>query len=588
MVIPSQVQVLDDKMEKLKRERESAFTHRERKHEDWNDNYELYRNKVRTNRLTQRQTVNIPMMKETVKTILSKIDDPPQVKWRERAGDMMKELIFQEMWEETSRKQKFDWIDVLDKKNVLLYGLSTKKLNPRKGEIDISVLDVFDIAFDPTMNPLDVESARFIVQSNIFRSLREILADKKYSEAGKEKLKIWADSPDGVIQSQQNKEEYAKRMERLRGFGVQDSDFPLYAGGDIVVNLTEHYTQIWNTEAEKFERHVVVYADQWCELLDEPLKKLIGIDEYPFVVWYEDPETNDVYPDGIADLVRTPNKVVNVWFSQLIENRTLRNFTMHWYDASNDGYTPQTYEPGPGRMLPAPGNPRDTIMPVELSGLDETLTAIDFVTRIVERGSGAVAIDKGVGEQKEQTLGEVEILVGKAMERSVAMQKFYRGSWYELSVKWCKLMHANPPGRTSLFKIGKSGKLYEKIVYSKDWSSEAGYEPLVTSSSEQEENSLKSIQKFSYVQQQSPNNKALRRISQKRQLEILDLTPAELKEIEDGEKEAEAQEKMLMQQQIAAQTPQGNAQTTGQQGGVQNRDMGDPEMQGLMQELATL
>lgn len=586
---PTTQAVLDDKMQKLIREDEAASQHQERKHIDWNENYELYRNKVRTNRLTQRQTVNIPLMKETVKTILSKVDDPPQVDWKERSSDEYKEILFQEMWNETYKNQKLEWLDVLDKKNVLLYGLSTKFLNPTDDGVKISILDVFDVVYDPLMDPLNIESARFIIRRNIFRSLREILASDKYTEEGKEKLKIWADTPDGMIQSVKNKEEFDKKMERLRAMGVNHADFPTFAGGDTIVNLSEHYTLIWSTELQKFERHVICYADKWCELSDDLLIDAIGMEEYPFVVWFEDPETNDIYPDGVADLVRTPNKIVNVWYSQLIENRTLQNFQMHWYDASNQNYTPQTYEPGPGRMLPAPGKPSDTIMPVEVNGLDETLTAIDYITSIVERGSGAVAIDKGVQEAGTQTLGEIEILVGKAMERSVSMQKFYRGSWYELCVKWEKLTQANPPKRTTLYKTGPSGKLYEKIIYPKDWKSDAGYEPVVSSTSEQEANNLKSVQKFMAVLAQFPNNPELKKIAQKRQLELLDFTPEELKRVEEAQTAADQAEMEAMAAQQNAQTaaPQ---PTQAPQEAVPSpmQPQGDPEMDALMKELQTL
>lgn len=541
-------------MQKLKRERDSAREHQERRHEDWNETYELYRNKVRTNRLTQRQSVNLPLMKETVKTILSKIDDPPQVDWKERSSDEMKEIIFQEIWNEQYKKQKLDWVDILDKKNVLLYGISAKFLNPQKDGIAIDVLDIYDVVFDPLMDPLDIETARFIVRQNIFKSLREILADPRYSDKGKNQLKIWAESPEGMLQSGENKEEFEKKMERALAMGVDHKDFPHFAGGDFIVSLSEHYTLEWNIATKAFERRVVVYADGWCELMDKTLKELTGIDDWPFVVWYEDPETNDIYPDGIGDLVRTPNKVLNVWYSQLIENRTLSNFRMHWYDATNEGYTPQTYEPGPGRMLPAPGNPKDTIQPVEISGLDESLTAIDFLTTIIERGSGAVAIEKGVGEEGSQTLGEVEIMVGKAMERSVAMQKFYRGSWYELCVKWEKMMQANAPKTLSLYRTGTSGKLYEKKVMPGDWKSKAGYEPVVSSTSEQEMNQVKSIQKFQYLMQQFPENKALRKIAQRRQLELLDFTPDELKLIQD--EQDDMQQQMEQQQAMIPMAPQ--------------------------------
>lgn len=546
-----------DKMLKLERERKSAREFQERKHQDWNDNYELYRNKVKTNRLTQRQAVNLPLMKETLKTILARVDEPPQVDWKEKSSDELKELIYQEIWNDQYKAQKFEWTDVLDKKNVLLYGLSTKKLVPTDTGVHIGVMDTFDVVYDPLMNPLDIETARFVIHQNIFKTIREILADDRYSTEGKAALKNYAMTPASVVQSGKNREEAEKKNERLRSMGMNHDEFPLFAAGDTIVNLCEHYTTIWNTKKQKFERHVITYADQWCELSDDLLEDAIGETFWPFTVWFEDPETNDIYPDGVADLVRTPNKLLNVWFSQYTENRTLRNFNMHWY-APTQGYTPQTYEPGPGRMLPAPAvgqgqSIRDVIMPVEVGNLDDTLVGIDFVTRIIERGTGAVAIDKGVSEGGQQTLGEVEILVGKAMERSQTMQKFYRLSWYETAKKWDALMHANPPKRTKLYKTAASGKLYEKTVYPGDWKSDAGYEPEVVSSSEQEANNLKTVQKFNAVLQQFPDNMVLRQIAQRRNLEILDFTPDELKKVQ--EEEERLQEERIQQSQVAATQP---------------------------------
>lgn len=573
-----------EKMLRLRREKKIALEYQERKYQDWDDNYELYRNKVRTNRLTQRQAVNVPLMKETVKTILSKIDDAPTVDWKEKASDEMKEIIYQQVWDDEYKRNKLDWIDVVDKKNVLLYGISTKMLNVGTDGVDISVLDTYDVSYDPMMNPLDIESARFIIRTNVFRTIKQIMSDDRYSEKGKDALRLWLLTDHAVVQSEMNREQWQKRNERLMSMGVDYSDLDNFAAGDVVVNLTEHYTRSWNEEKKEYEKRVVVYADDWAELMDEPLKDLIGMDEYPFVLWYEDPETADIYPDGIADLVRTPNKVINVWFSQQIENRTLQNFQMHWYDATVQGYKPQTYEPGPGRMLPAPGDPNKTIKPVSINGLDETMTAIDFVTKIVERGSGAVAIEKGTGESGQQTLGEIEILVGKAMERSVALQKFYRGSWYELAKKWDKMMHANSFKPRKLYKMGRSGKLYEKKVTPKDWRSDAGYEPIVSSSSEQEANSIKNIQKFSFVIAQSPNNTALRKIAQKRQLELLDLSPDELKEIQDFEEmmAQQMQQQQLMQQQQAQQQPQAPQQPQA----VQEAGGEEQAIAGLEQALA--
>lgn len=551
---------LTPEMERLQVEKKAALELQKRKYIDWDDNYELFRNKVKTNRLTQRQAVNIPLMKETIKTLLSKIDEQPDIEWNERSNDEVKSIIYNEIWDQSAKENKLELIDVLDKKNVLLYGLSTKKLNIVKDGVGVSVLDTYDIAYDPLMNPWDIESSRFIIHSNIFRTVREILADPKYSKEGKDELKIWAESPAGIVQSEEARKLWEQKVERLKAMGLQSNEFSYFAGGDRLVNLTEHYTKRWNPKKEKFEKRVLVYADDKIALYDETLMDCIGVDFWPFVVWSEDPETNDIYPDSVADLVRTPNKVLNIWFSQMIENRTLRNFNMHWFTPS-EGYTPQTYTPGPGMMLPAP--PGDdinkVIKPVEVNGLDETMNAINALTTIVERGTGATAIDKGQPEQGQQTLGEVKILIGTAAARTTAMSKFYRMAWYELACKWDKMMQANAPTFLKLFKTSKSGKVYPKRVYAGDWVSKAGYEPTVTSGVEEETEQTKSIQRLQFVMSQFPNNPALRRIAQKRQLKLLDLSPEEIKEVEQAEKDMEKQAK------AGPAGPQANPQPNPQQ-----------------------
>lgn len=537
--ITSDKTILSDKMIKLLAEKKAATELQERKHEAWDDNYLLYRNKVKTNRLTQRQPVNIPLMKETLKTMLARIDEPPEVEWKELGGDQQKEIYYQEIWEKHVRDSNLEMIDILDKKSVLLYGLGTKKINIGESDIEPSSLDVYDCLLDPLMNPWDTESARFFIQMNIFRSVRDILADGRYTKKGKEALKVWADSPEGITQSEENKEQWEEKMERLRQMGVDNGDFAYYAGGDRIVNLSEHFTNIWDPKKKKFERRVVTYAENSIELLDQSLMDAIGADFWPIVIWAEDPESMDVYPDSIADLVRTPNKVLNIWFSQLLENRTLKNFQMTWYSPSTN-YTPQTYTPGPGVMLPAP--PGDdinkVIKPVEISGLDDTMGAIQAVVNIVERGTGATAIEKGQGQTGQQTLGEVEILVGKAAERAISMSKFYKRAWYDYAMKWSALMHANSGKfkRIKLSKTNKKGITHEKILWQADWKSEKGYKPTVRSSSEQETENTKGVQKWMFILKQFPNNIALRKIGQKRMLDIVDLTPEELRQVEEGEK----------------------------------------------------
>lgn len=526
-----------DLMEKLTKEKESALVFVERRYPDWTENYELYRNKVRTNRLTQRQSVNIPLMKETVKTILAKTDDGAMVDWKELGGDEEKEIMFQEIWNDDMDRINMVDLEIQDTKNVLLYGRSFMKLNWEDKGFTSRVLDIFDITVDPLCDPLDIETARYVIHQNIFRPLREILASDRYTKKGKDSLKTYLATESGLLISSENQEEWTKKQDRLVAMGMDDKDFKLFAGGDIIVSLTEHYTSVWNEKTKDFERRVICYANDSIELSNHLLEDLMGVDFWPFVTWTEDVETQDFWSDGLADLIRTPNKVLNIWFSQMVENRTLRNFQMHWYDATQEGYQPQTYEPGPGRMLPAPGDPNKTIMPVAVDGLDETLNAINFLTSIAERASGATAIEKGQSESGQQTLGEIKVLVGKAMERVGTLLKLRRRAKKEFATKYHAILDANASGKQILYKSDKDGNLWPKTIYASDWRSKEGYKPMVMSTSEQEEDSTKSNQKFQFLLQQFPTNQALKKIAQKRMLEIVDLTADEIKEVQQAEQQ---------------------------------------------------
>jgi hypothetical protein len=508
--------------------------------------------------MTQRQAVNVPLMKETVKTLLSGVDDPPSVEWKELSGDQMKEIIYQQMWDDNYEDEGLELKDVQDKKNVFMYGISTKMLNLKENGVSIKILDVFDVLYDPLTNPLDIETARFIVRQNIFRPLRDILVDKRYTQKGKDKLKHWLATDKGIVQSGKNKEAWEKSMERLRSMGVQNEKFPVFAGGDVIVNLTEQYTELWETTEKKFVRHVITYADETVELLDQTLMEAIGIEEWPMDFWGEDPETNDVYQDSVCDTIRTPNKILNIWFSQLVENRTLQNFQMHWFDATVQGYSPQTYEPGPGRMLPAPGDPNKTILPVQINGLDETFQAMDYIIGMSERATGATALEKGTPEEGQQTLGEVRVLVGKATERAKTVSKFYRNAWKRTARKWDMIMQANEFPEMTLYKTGNDGKKYSKTVTNKDWKSIAGYCPEVSSSSEQEADDIKTIQKFGVVLAQYPNNTALKQIALSRELKVLDLTPGELQEVLDGQVQADKMDQAMAMQSVNGEAAAGS------------------------------
>ena len=63
---------MDDKLIlEHRKEKQESRDFKERRFDQWKENYFLYRDKVTTNRLTQRQAINIPIMRET--------NNPPEI-----------------------------------------------------------------------------------------------------------------------------------------------------------------------------------------------------------------------------------------------------------------------------------------------------------------------------------------------------------------------------------------------------------------------------------------------------------------------------------------------------------------------------
>ena len=126
----------------VKKHKDSAFNWRERRHADWTENYMLYRDKVIINRLTQRQSVNVPLMKTSIKTALKDISDPPVLYFQNLDNEKEKELFYNEYFEKASEDNNLIIKDLIDKKQVFLYGRSFKKLNIINGKFYNSFLHI--------------------------------------------------------------------------------------------------------------------------------------------------------------------------------------------------------------------------------------------------------------------------------------------------------------------------------------------------------------------------------------------------------------------------------------------------------------
>ena len=511
------------------KEKESSVKFKERRFLQWNENYSLYRDKVNTNRLTQRQPINVPIIRETIQSWISKIDEAPKLKFETRDksnADKDAEIVFNAVYEYYYDKLKLDILDNIEKKVVGMQGRGFKKIGMSKGELFIDIIDPYDIEIDPRVNPLDINSASFVIHTHIYRSLKEILSNKNYTEEGKKELKQFLDTKSGLLKAAHDDESYQLRKERLENLGV--SNFDDYGATDTIVEINESYKLIWNTEENRFVRHLVTIATDSVVLSNKPVKEALGITTIPIVTWASDPDSVDFWSDGIADNVRTFNKITNMYISQDLENRTYSNFKMYFFNTLNGTFQPRAFDPKPFGMYGVPGNPAELVQQIDIKPLPDISNQIGWLKTMIQSSVAQTPLERGVKEAGEQTLGQVQLSLQQSKGINQVVSKNYRAAWKELGCLFYEIMKNNSHGTLKLYKKGGDGNFYNKEVSAMDWITSSGYEVVVKVEAEANQADDFDLKKIQYIKNSFLTNPVAQTIAKKKELELLNWTQAEI------------------------------------------------------------
>ena len=519
----------------LQKNHDSARRFRERRHPQWTDNYELYRDTVITNRLTQQQSINVPLMKEIVRTILTKWNDTPDNKYEELGNDQGKNIFINEYWADCRKRLKMTIIDHIDKKQVVLYGRSFMKLNIVDGKFFMEVLDPQDVLVDRYVNPWDIDSARYLIHVGIYRTLSSCELNPMYDAAAIAELRKFFATEQGLVKAGENAQLAADRAQQRHDMlGVPDVMNPIV--GETYVELNEHQIKVWDETKQEDVVHIVVTANGNQILMDKPLREILNVNFFTICSWASDVERTDFWSDGDGDVVRVPNQILNAYISQMITNGMLRGFGMNFYDATaKDGWTPQGYDPTPFGFYPLPGKPSDVLQHVDVPQLPERLNEMAFLKEMVQSATASTAPAEGDGSEGDQTLGEIQILLQQANDRIKASSPFYKQYWLDIGEKFAAIVNANANmlEDTTLYKKSPSGKYWQKNLKASEMTSKKGYKCKVSSKADDEADSLKTINKLQTAAAEFAGNVPFEAIYKKRLLDWVEVSPEEEKEILD-------------------------------------------------------
>ena len=533
-------QIKDPELSQLIGNKEDGYNYRERRQQDWEENYTLYRDRVTINRLTQRQSVNLPLMKQTVRTLLKDVDDMPVLYFENKDNDKEKETFLNEYWKWTQEQNNMETADIVDKKQVFLFGRSFDQWQIEDGKVKMTITDPQDILVSRYCDPTELNSSKFLIHCHIFKTLNELEKNEQYDKEAIKRLKTYYSTQEGLVKVASNQKMIVEKNKKLSDMGLDDVESPVL--GETWVELCQHF--FYPTGSNELWLYTEV--DDQEIIFKKPLEEVIGKTKdnywqthYPYNSWADDLERQDFWSDGVADIVRTPNKVLNSWISQLVENRTLRNFGMHYYDSTVEGFNPSTFQPIPWGWYGLPGKPSDMIQKVEIPDLSESLDEMTFMIGMIEKATGATSTQQGVQTERQVTLGEVQLALGEAKERIKGMSKFYTPAWKRRGEIFLKLIEAGADqlDAVKIYKKGRnSNDLYEKEITPNDWMSQAGYQTKVWSQDEKETTDTKSLEKLNAVKLNIPGNAKLDEIYQRKLLEFAGLNPDEINEIMEIEK----------------------------------------------------
>ncbi len=535
-----------DTLEKCRVNKESAFKYRRRRHFDWSDNYLLYRDKVMLNRLTQRQSVNIPLIKSTIKTLLKDVDEPPLMYFSSLENKDQPEVFFNAYWEYAAQRNHLILKDIVDKRQVMLFGRSFKFMNIVDGHFFFEIVDPQDVLVDRFVDPSNIDSARFVIREHIYKPLASLLNNPKFDTEAVKRLQKYLGTEAGLIKVEENQLDWIEKQRREASLGVIDAFLPIL--GETYVELNEFYFKEYDAELNEDVIKYIVVAEEMEVLYSETLENCIGKtsdnfwrSHYSCSTWGDETERTDFWSDGVADTLRTLNKILNSWFSQMVENRTLQNFGMNYFNSSltDEGFLPQTFEPVPWGWYPIPvgdsGKIADNVMRVDVPDLSQTIDEINFIMQIAQQASAATSFQQGVKPEGQQiTLGEVNILVGNAQERVKSMAVYYTESWKDFGIKYTKMLEA-AADMIDEVQIDRKGRLtkknYTKVISPKDWYLKQGYKVEVTMKEDQQAKTADDLQKLQYPKSLMPTNKALDGIIKRKSLEFADLSSSEIAEV---------------------------------------------------------
>lgn len=418
----------------------------------------------------QRANVMLPKMQGFVDTLLSKVDAPPKINYRRgEEADLKKEKRLNALKDADSRPTAGNWAfkDLLGKKQAILYGRAIYEYhaNSLKGigyASHLTNVDVYDFLIDPSAGGLDIEKARYLGRTGIYKTVLQL------REGADEGNYIKREVLDLIGGKTGQSEEAAATTTAGNGSGSEEDRnkenryASLKVDGRQRVIEGQHKFWEWYTTYEGKRYYVLLHEDsgiaiKMCELTD-----MFASGLYPFWTWATNPDLAEFWTPSPCDAVREIFMSQSVIINQYLDNNEAINKPMKAYDMDAIANPSMLKYRRDGSIPFKRGtNLNQSLQIIKPDAIQNNERIYNLLEIIGQTESGVTAAAKGVAN--EETVRIYQGNLANVADRLGLMNHSYSNGYqrFALLYKYGVEEHLNK--KTAIRMIGIDGIEFEEV-----------------------------------------------------------------------------------------------------------------------------
>ena len=438
---------------------QTASKFKQKRMEDIAQNEEYYYGKKRKT-LKGRFSLNLPVMSGFVDTLLSKIDDPPVVNFGYTdLADLKRSLKVNSAWKIDSDTNHGNWNfkDRCEKKLAIFSGRGISKYfadSDPKYKSHLEVVDHNNFLCEPKGGG-HLSNHSFMGETNIWKTGHDLKNGDIYKQTQVAELLNALNTED----FKQNEDLYKEATERYDSLGL-DIKSNTYVGVPTVRFIEWYMTH----EGQRYYLLFEYSTGIWVKA--HKLVDVFESDIYPYTSWATNPDAFNFWSKAPADDARPLCEIMDVLFTQTINNRQKINAGMRGYDfeavpdPSQLEYRPDgliEFKLAPGKRI------HDAVYEFKTEGLDGTIDLIGIVDSFLGRKTGVTSDIQGAAEE-DMKVGVYFGNLQQVADRLGLFNKSYKEAWAEKGLRYWHGLKEHLTEKMAVKMIGSRGIEWDDLT----------------------------------------------------------------------------------------------------------------------------